>query len=144
MEGKEVLKAYLSDHPRIIFFDGVCNLCTRSVQFILQHDPKGLYSFASLQSPIAAEILGKYKLNPTDLKSFILLEGEKIHTRSTAALRVASQLNGLWSWLYAFIIIPQPLRDLVYGLVAANRYRWFGKKESCWLPREEWAPRFLS
>lgn len=144
MEGKQVLKACVSGHPRIIFFDGVCNLCTRSVQFILLHDPRGLFSLVSLQSPIAVEILEKYDLHPAELKSFVLLEDEKIYTRSTAALRVARHLNGLWSWLYALIIVPRPLRDFIYDFIAANRFRWFGKKETCWMPTEEWKQRFLT
>jgi predicted DCC family thiol-disulfide oxidoreductase YuxK len=134
----------LSQHHRIIFFDGACNLCQRSVQFILTHDKKGIFSFASLQSSIAEKTLMPYGISTAEMNTFILLENNKIYTRSTAALQVIKKLGGLWPLLYLFIIVPPFIRDAVYNWIARNRYRWFGKQESCWMPREQWKSRFLS
>jgi predicted DCC family thiol-disulfide oxidoreductase YuxK len=128
----------------VIFFDGVCNLCQQSVQFMLKRDKKGIFSFASLQSPFAEKALLPHGISTEVMNTFILLENNTIYTRSTAALRVAKKLSGLWPLLYAFIIVPAFIRDAVYNWIARNRYRWFGKNESCWVPREEWKSRFLS
>ena len=131
------------DAQRIVFFDGVCNLCQRSVQFILTHDSKATFSFASLQGDVAKKILSPHQLDTEQVNSLVLLENGKVYTRSTAALRVAKQLNGLWPILYVFMIVPPFIRDAVYNWIARNRYRWFGKQETCWLPRPEWKKRFL-
>jgi predicted DCC family thiol-disulfide oxidoreductase YuxK len=128
----------------IIFFDGVCNLCQRSVQFILTHDKKACFAFSSLQSPIATELLLPHGISTSEINTFILLENNKVYTRSTAALRVAKELGGFWVLLYGFIIVPPFIRDAVYDWIARNRYSWFGKQETCWLPRPEWKERFLN
>ena len=128
---------------RIVFFDGVCNLCQRSVQFILTHDPKAIFSFASLQGEVAKKILSSHQLDAGKMNSLVLLENGHVYIRSTAALRVAKQLSGIWTILYVFIIVPPFIRDAVYDWIARNRYRWFGKQETCWLPRTEWKDRFL-
>ena len=128
---------------RIVFFDGVCNLCQRSVQFILTHDPKAIFSFASLQGEVAKKILSSHQLDAEKMNSLVLLENGHVYIRSTAALRVAKQLSGIWTILYVFIIVPPFIRDAVYDWIARNRYRWFGKQETCWLPRTEWKDRFL-
>jgi predicted DCC family thiol-disulfide oxidoreductase YuxK len=130
------------NHP-IIFFDGVCNLCIGSVQFIIKHDPKHYFRFASLQSEIGQQILQQYNLPTAEFGSFILWEKGKVYTKSSAALRVTKNLNALWSGLYAFIIIPPLIRNAVYNLVAKNRYQWFGKKEECWIPTKELNSLFL-
>jgi predicted DCC family thiol-disulfide oxidoreductase YuxK len=127
----------------IILFDGVCNLCNRSVQFILKRDRRGLFRFASLQSPIGQSLLHKSGLPSDHLDSFVLVDNEKVYTRSSGALRVLKLLGGTWSILYGLWIIPRPLRDKLYDWVAQHRYRWFGKEENCWLPRPEWKERFL-
>jgi predicted DCC family thiol-disulfide oxidoreductase YuxK len=127
----------------IILFDGVCNLCERSVQTVLQHDRNGYFHFASLQSEAGKQLLQQFGLPENELKSFVLIEDGKAYTRSTAALRVAGKLSGAWKLLYPFIVLPAFVRNPVYDLIAANRYRWFGKKEACWLPRPEWKERFL-
>jgi len=88
-------------------------------------------------------LLQKYKLPTTSFGSFVLLENQKIYQKSTAALRVCRRLRGGWVLLYGFIIIPPFIRNAVYSLIAHNRYRWFGKKESCMLPKPEWKNRFL-
>ena len=121
------------DHP-VILFDGICNLCNASVQYVIKHDQKRLFRFASLQSFFGEKILRQKNL-PVDLfNSFILFENKRIYTRSTAALMVAKRLSGFIKILYGFIIIPKFIRDAVYNLIAKNRYKWFGKQETCWLP----------
>lgn len=127
----------------VVLFDGVCNLCSSSVQFIINHDPKGYFKFASLQSEAGQALLQDHQLDTASLKSLVLLEQGKAYTHSTGALRIAKRLSGAWPLLYGFIIIPPFLRNAVYNLIARNRYRWFGKKEACWLPTPALRSRFL-
>ena len=127
----------------VILFDAVCNLCCSSVQFIIKKDQKKYFHFASLQSDFGKNILRKFELNEDNINSFILLEDEKIFTQSTAALKVAKRLSGAWKILYVFIIIPAIIRNYFYSIIAANRYKWFGKKEECWLPTEETRSLFI-
>jgi predicted DCC family thiol-disulfide oxidoreductase YuxK len=127
---------------RIILFDGVCNLCNNSVQFIIKRDSAGYFKFTSLQSETGQTLLKKHHLN-TDLNSFVLIENETAYVKSSAALRVCSKLSGVWLILSIFRILPPFIRDLGYDYVAKNRYKWFGKKESCMLPLPEWKQRFL-
>lgn len=116
-------------HKPLILFDGVCNLCNRSVQFVIRHDPEAIFQFATLQSNLAEKITSYYHLPATDFNSIILFQNGKIYTRSTAALHIARQLKGPVKLLYAFIIVPVFLRDAVYKLVAKKRYQWYGKRE---------------
>lgn len=125
----------------VVLFDGVCNFCDSSVNFIIEHDKKGVFKFAPLQTEIGKNYIDKFGLNEID--SVILVEDEKVYTHSTAALRIAKRLDGIWSWAYAFIIVPRPIRDFFYKLFAANRYRLFGKKDACMLPTPEVRARFL-
>lgn len=118
----------------VILFDGVCNLCNSSVQFVIKHDPKKQFRFASIQGDYGQKILEQFHLPPNSLNSFILLKDHQIYTHSTGALMVARQLSGAWPLLYAFIIIPAFIRNAVYQFIAKNRYKWFGKKESCVIP----------
>ncbi|MBN8851009.1 MAG: thiol-disulfide oxidoreductase DCC family protein [Sphingobacteriales bacterium] len=127
----------------IVLFDGVCNLCSRSVQFILKRDRRGIFRFASLQSSLGQSLLQQSGLPTDGLDSFVLIDNGKIYTRSSGALRVLKRLGGLLSLLYGLWIVPRPVRDKLYDWVARNRYRWFGKEDSCWLPRPEWKERFL-
>lgn len=127
----------------VIFFDGICNLCSAAVQFTIERDSKNMFRFASLQSEYAKENLMPFNIVPENLDSFILLENGKVYVRSTAALRVARKLNGLWPLLYAFIIVPRFIRDAVYNFIAKNRYKWYGKQESCWIPTPELKEKFL-
>lgn len=128
---------------KVILFDGVCNLCSASVQFVLKRDRKNQFLFGSLQGAYGQEMLRKYQLPANEFNSFMLIEGEKLYTKSSGALRMLKHLGGGWQLLYAFIIVPKFLRDAVYSWIARNRYKWFGKKEACWLPRPEWKARFL-
>jgi predicted DCC family thiol-disulfide oxidoreductase YuxK len=125
----------------IVFFDGVCNLCSSTVQFIIRHDRKARFRFASLQSDFASAELGPSGLKHLD--SIVLKDNGKLYTRSTAALRIAAKLSFPVNLLYIFIAIPPFIRDRVYQYIAKNRYKWFGKKESCWLPTAELKSRFL-
>lgn len=121
----------------VILFDGLCNLCVGSVQFIIKRDKQKQFRFASLQSSFGKNVLVQFGLNENDPSSFILLEQGKIFTRSTAALKVCRQLSGAWKMMFAFIIVPASIRNYIYSFIAHNRYKWFGKKEVCWLQTEE-------
>lgn len=130
-------------YDNIIFFDGVCNLCNASVRFVIKRDTSKRFKFASLQSDYAASVFRKLNFNSVGVDSIVLLENGKFYVRSTAALKMARHLSGLWQILYAFIIIPPFIRDAVYDFVARNRYKWFGKKEYCEVPSAETRGRFL-
>lgn len=131
-----------SDHP-ILLFDGVCNLCQASVQWVLKRDKAGIFRFASLQSETGQQQLTRFGLAGEAFDTVVLVAGARIFTRSDAALEILRRLGIPWSWLSVLRWIPRPLRNAVYDWVARNRYRWFGKKELCWLPRPEWSDRFL-
>ena len=127
----------------VILFDGVCNLCNGSVNFIIKRDPRAVFSFAPLQSEISKSILAAFGI-PTDrLDTLILIDQGKCYTRSEAALRVAHRLNGLWPLFYGFIIVPGIIRDWVYKFISAHRYKWFGKTETCMVPGPGVKERFL-
>jgi predicted DCC family thiol-disulfide oxidoreductase YuxK len=128
----------------IIFFDGICNLCNRSVQFVLKHDRTGKFRFASLQSVAGQDLLKKTgSASGAPFDSFVLLDNGKLYTRSLAALRVLKGLGGGWAWLYVFRFIPAFIRDGLYHWIARNRYRWFGRREECMVPVAKWEGRFL-
>ncbi|MGE7602386.1 thiol-disulfide oxidoreductase DCC family protein [Peribacillus sp. NPDC097675] len=127
----------------IILFDGECNFCDSSVQFIIKLDPKGLFQFASLQSPTGQVLQKKYGV-PEDIDSIILIEKGKAYYKSAAALRICRHLKGAWKLLSGFTIVPRPIRNAAYDIIARNRYKWFGKKEeSCMLPSASIRKRFL-
>lgn len=127
---------------RVILFDGECNFCDHSVQFIIKRDPQAVFHFASLQSEAGQELLKGFDV-PEELDSFVLVEGNRFYAKSSAALRVCKQLTGFWKLFYGLLIVPRPLRDFVYNIVAKNRYKWFGKKDSCMLPSPDVRKRFL-
>lgn len=128
----------------IILFDGICNLCNASVQYVLKHDKQKLFRFASLQSESGQKLLVQNNLSHTVFNSFVLIQNEKVYIKSTAALMVAKQLNGFIKIVYAFIIVPKFIRDAVYNLISKNRYKWFGSKDHCMLPTPELQSRFLN
>jgi predicted DCC family thiol-disulfide oxidoreductase YuxK len=129
-------------HP-VILYDGVCNLCNGIVQFVIKRDKKQLFKFASLQSAFGEAVLQKHHLSGTGFNSFILLQNGKVYTKSTGALMVAGQLSGAWSLLGLFRIIPSFIRDRFYDIIAKNRYKWFGKEDTCTVPSPELKIRFF-
>lgn len=135
--------AYNTGH-QVILFDGVCNLCNSVVQFLIKRDKTDTFRFASLQSEAGQQILGQHQLPTQNFNSFVLYKNNKIYQKSTAALLVAKALPGWWPLLAAFIIIPPLLRDPLYDIIAQNRYKWFGKKESCPLPSAETRKKFFN
>lgn len=136
-------KKSLTDHP-VILFDGVCNLCNSSVQFIIRRDPKSYFRFAALQSDKGRELISLYGQTVADPPdSVILVDANGIHIRTDAALRIAKRLSGLWPAFSLFLILPRWLRDPVYNWIGRNRYRWFGKQDSCMMPDPSLRSRFL-
>lgn len=136
------LKEDYSKHG-IVLFDGVCNLCNSSVQFIIKHDKNDFFRFAALQSETGQKMLKEAGLPLDFLGTFVYFEGDKHSTRSTAALRLSKHLNGLWPMFYILIIIPAPIRNLFYNLVANNRYTFFGKQDVCMIPTPELKNKFI-
>jgi predicted DCC family thiol-disulfide oxidoreductase YuxK len=128
---------------KIVLFDGVCNLCSSSVRFIISHNSKKNIKFASLQSAFGQSQLQKYQL-PIEVRTIVLIKGEQYFTKSSAVLEICKELNRLYPLLTFFKIIPLPLRDWIYNFVARRRYQWFGKKDQCWLPTLELQSRFIS
>lgn len=127
----------------VVLFDGVCNLCNSSVQFLIRKDKQIRLRFASLQSDFGQTILQKFNLPQNNFSSFVLLEGEKIYLRSSAALRVAYYLGGFWKIFQIFWLVPPFIRNAIYDFIAKNRYKWFGKKAECMMPSPELKERFL-
>ena len=133
----------------IILYDGVCGLCNRLVQFLLKHDREGRLRFASLQSDFAAQVLGRHGFDPKDLDTVHVVENydqpnERVLQRSDAILRAGGELGGFWGASSSIArVVPLAVRDLVYRLVATNRYRVFGKYDACMLPDANQRSRFL-
>lgn len=127
----------------VLLFDGVCNLCCSSVQFVLARNKKENIQFASLQSEFGQKALQEAQLPIDYTSSLVLLEDGKIFVKSEAALRLSKHLNGLWKLCSVFLLVPSFIRNAVYDLIARHRYRWFGKQEVCWLPDPKWKGRFL-
>jgi predicted DCC family thiol-disulfide oxidoreductase YuxK len=139
------LPAALGDLPQpLYFFDGYCVLCSRFVAFCLKRDPEGRLKFASAQSGIGNRVLSDLGLpNDTLDWTILLLEGDRVYTRSTAALRAVRHLEGPARWLYPLILVPKILRDPIYDMIARNRIRWFGRRESCLVPSPQTRDRFI-
>ena len=128
----------------IILFDGVCNFCNGSVNFIIDRDPEGYFKFAPLQSEIGEKLLKENGIDKIETDSVVLIEDGKVYTRTTAALRIAKRLSGAWRYFYGFIVVPSFVRDIFYRLFAKYRYKMFGKQEACMLPLPEVRARFLA
>jgi len=128
--------------PDIILFDGVCNFCNASINFVIDHDVERRFRFASLQSDTGQRILTENRRSVSDFDTVLLVREGKVYEKSNAALEIARYLRG-WTWLYAFRFIPRFIRDVVYNLIAKNRYRIFGKSESCRLPTPEERSLFI-
>lgn len=132
------LKTAHHKHP-IIFYDGQCALCDKSVQFIIRYDVNSVFRFAALQSNLAKELVG----SEASFDSFILWDNNKVFQRSTAALKTLKKLGGLWQLAYVFMIVPSFIRDGIYNYIAKNRYQWFGKYDQCKIPTAEQRALFL-
>ena len=136
----------------VVLFDGICNFCDASVNFVIEHDRDGYFNFAPLQSEAGKKLASEHGLDskvsniePSDdsIDSVILVEDGKAYTHSTAALRIARRLGPPWSWLCVFVVVPAAIRDLLYRWFAKYRYKLFGRKDECMLPSPEVRARFL-
>ncbi len=132
------------DYKNIILFDDKCNLCNATVAFILKNDTKAIFKFSSLHSNFSHNYLNALGFKKPDFNTMILIKNKTVYYRSTAWLQIFKSLGGLWGIMYVFIIIPRPIRDFIYNTIAKNRYKWFGKKKSCYLPTIDVSERFLA
>ncbi|UIP01093.1 thiol-disulfide oxidoreductase DCC family protein [Halobaculum sp. CBA1158] len=128
-------------HP-VVLFDGVCNLCHGAIRFLVRHDTAGVFRFAPLESPVGRALLAEHGLPTESHDSFVLVDGDGAHERSTAALRVARRLDSPWDLAWALRVVPRRLRDGAYDLVATYRYRVFGRRDECAIPEPEIRERF--
>jgi predicted DCC family thiol-disulfide oxidoreductase YuxK len=134
----------LPQDKKIILFDGVCNLCNGAVTFIIKHDKKDIFRFASLQSEIGKKLMEERGMESQELDSIVLIDpGLAYYRKSTAALEISRELSGGYSLFKNLSFIPEGLRDSIYTFVANNRYKWYGKKESCMIPTPELKSKFL-
>jgi predicted DCC family thiol-disulfide oxidoreductase YuxK len=132
----------MEDHP-VILFDGVCNFCNYWVNFAIKRDKKKQLRFTQLQGETAGPLLARYQLHPTSLSSVIFIDKDKAWTQSSAAIRICKHLDGGWKLFYGLMIIPKFIRDFIYNIIARNRYKWFGKKDTCMIPAPGVRERFL-
>ena len=131
-------------NKKIILFDGVCNLCQASVQFVIQHDKKDIFRFVALQSELGQKIIHHIGIQNQNIDSVILYKpGVAYYYKSSAALQIAKNLGGFFHFGTFFKIIPTGLRNVLYDYIAKNRYQWYGKKESCMIPTAELKAKFL-
>ena len=128
----------------VLLFDGLCNLCSRSVQFIIKHEKAEVLKFAAVQSPAGVRLLKSVGIDPKEVKTFVLIADGRPYVKSDAAIRVVARFRGAWSLLVLLRIVPRPIRDWMYDVVATKRYRWFGRRETCFLPTPELAARFIN
>lgn len=135
----------LPKHKKIILFDGVCNLCNSSVQYVIKHDKKNVFMFAALQSEFGKQFIKDHQIDTKKMDSILLYTSEDcISYKSTAALKIAYYLGFPNSLMSAFLIVPAFIRNWVYDYIAMNRYKWFGKKEQCMIPTPELKSKFLN
>ena len=132
-----------SSNEHIILFDGVCNLCNGLVKFIIKHDPKARFKFASLQSDAGQALLEKHKLSAKDFDSIIYLQDTSYYVKSSAVLHILKDMKGIWQLLYLTIITPSPIRDFAYSIIAKYRYKIFGKRTVCMIPTPDVKSRFI-
>ncbi|WP_435094570.1 thiol-disulfide oxidoreductase DCC family protein [Halorubrum sp. N11] len=133
----------LPDDDAIILFDGVCNLCSGFVQFVLPRDTEDKYRFASLQSDVGQALLAEHDLPTDELESVVLIEDGESYVKSAAIIHIATGLGGRYRLLSPFRHVPRPIRDRIYDFIAEHRYRWFGKKDRCMMPSGDAQSRFL-
>lgn len=131
-------------NKKIILFDGVCNLCDAAVQFVIKHDKKDIFRFASLQSDLGQEIIKYIGINNSNIDSIILYQsGIAYYYKSDAVLEIAKNLSGFFYFITIFKILPIKLRNYIYDYIAKNRYKWYGKKDTCMIPTKELKSKFL-
>jgi predicted DCC family thiol-disulfide oxidoreductase YuxK len=134
----------IPEDKNIILFDGVCNLCDSAVQFIIKHDKKDAFRFVALQSGLGQQIIKYIGIDTKKVDSIILYEpGVAYYYKSSAAIRIAKYLGGIFYFAAIFKVLPTKFRNGVYDYIAKNRYKWFGKKESCMIPTKELQAKFL-
>ena len=134
----------LPQNKKIILFDGVCNLCDKSVQFIIKHDKKDVFRFVALQSDLGKKIIKHIGIDTTKTDSIILYQpGMAYFYKAEAALKIAKELGGIYIILSLFSVLPNSLSNLVYDWIAKNRYKWYGKKDECMIPSPELKAKFL-
>jgi len=134
----------LPKHKKLILFDGVCNLCNSTVQYVIKHDKKDKFRFAPLQSEIGKSIIKKYNIDPVKTDSLLLYSNQNgLQVKSTAALHIAKHLGFPNSIMAVFLLVPTFIRNGVYDYIAKNRYTWYGKKEACMIPTPELKAKFL-
>ena len=134
----------LPQDKKIILFDGVCNLCNSSVQYVIKHDKKDIFRFVALQSDLGQKILKHIGINPIHTDSIVLYEpGISYYYKSTAALQIAKALSGVFTLAIVFTLLPTGISDTIYDFIAKNRYKWYGKKDSCMIPTKEILSKFL-
>lgn len=131
----------MNEHP-VILFDGVCNFCNKTINFIIKQDKNKIFKFAPLQSEAGVHLLEKFPLQKEDLDTFILVENGKAYSKSTGALKLLNRLP-YWKWTKILWAVPTFLRNSIYNFIAKNRYKWFGKKEACMVPTPDVKMRFL-
>ena len=134
----------LPQNKKIILFDGVCNLCDSTVQFLIKYDKKDIFRFVAIQSEIGQEIIGHIGIDTSKTDSIILYEpGKAYYYKAEAALNIATELGGIYSLMGVFKVFPKGLSNTVYDYIARNRYKWYGKKEACMIPTPEMKAKFL-
>lgn len=139
------MKYNLPKDKQLILFDGVCNLCDASVQYIIKHDKKDVFRFAALQSDIGQQIINQFKIDTNKTDSILLYSEERgIDYKSTAALKIAKHLGFPRNLMFVFLIVPAFIRNWVYNYIAKNRYKWYGKKEECMIPTPELKSKFIA
>jgi predicted DCC family thiol-disulfide oxidoreductase YuxK len=132
----------LSEHP-IIVFDALCVLCSANARFVLKHDRRGRFRLASMQGEVGSALFRRFGIDPGDPETMVLVDGDRALRDSEAVLAIYFGLGWPWRAMAIFRLVPRPVRDAVYRLVARNRYRWFGRREACWVPRPEQMERIL-
>lgn len=132
------------DLDKVIIFDGICNFCSSAVRFIINRDSKAVYRFIPMQTELGRQILARYGYDPDDTQTFLLLTTEGILERTDAALEILRAFSWRWQPLRILQALPKPFRDWFYNVLARNRYRWFGKKDTCMIPSDEIKSRFLT
>lgn len=133
----------MMDNQYVVIFDGVCNFCNGAVNFIIKRDPEGVFLFTPMQSDLSQELMSRHQIHNAGVDTFLLIKNDECFVFSSAALEIAKYLTGYWYLFNALKVIPEPVRDAFYKLFACNRYRLFGRKDTCMVPNENMESRFI-